>query len=330
MQFWGWLPHLYPKFSLKVEPRSFASTVEDLNGIRISANDDDPKEKSEIEIGPISDFTYNLTEFEMSITVGEHRIVTMVTVFESGLIRFDLDSEIVSQFGKNGDDKVRYAVREIYFSLKKVFHEDIHHKTDPLGSEHMKYADDNFAIVEASDSKEAALGIFGMIVRKCENTLSKYPNKWAPVDNFDSTVYSLISGFMSYGRNFLNVTRDILGNDYGVCMESLASCERSLEGKDREIGNIAAMESDNKSRELTQNTAKINERMFWLTMLSIAVGFFAGSLLADAVSGIGSTLKAGIVVIAGLAVIVSAIMIYRARTDANKSFEHGMMNKVED
>lgn len=183
----------------------------------------------------------------------------------------------------------------------------------------MKYADDNFAIVKASDIKEAVMDIFSMIVRKCENTLSVYPNKGNPIDTFDSTVYSLISGFMSYGRNFLNVNRDILGDDYKVCLESLMSCERSLEGKDREMRNLTAKESDAKSQEITQNTAKINERLFWLTMLSIAVGFFAGSLLADSIDELTNTGKLIIVIIVGVAVAYSAYRIYHVGNITTKA-----------
>lgn len=310
MQFWGWLPHLYPSFSLKFEPRAFASIVEMLNGIRISSNDDDPDETSAIEVGRIENFSYGTTSFNMSIAIGDVRISPEVTVFDSGMVCFNLDSDWDKLVSRLDEDKIRYAVRELYFSMKKVFHEDIHHRTDPLGSKHMRYADDNFAIVAAPDLKSAVLDIFGMIVRKCENTLSKYPNKRAPVDNFDSTVYSLISGFMSYGRNFLNVNRNVLDDWYGVCMESLASCERSLEGKDREMSNLAAMESESKSMEISRNTAEINRRLFWLTMLSIAVGFFAGSLLADSMSGLTTSAKAAVVVAAIVVVVVAAFGIH--------------------
>lgn len=194
MRFWGWLPHLYPSFGLKYEPQLFARTISGLNGVQIRANDDDPEEVCEIKVNPFEEFTYDRTAFRMSITIGDNHICPCVTVYNSGMACFDLDSEWDGLTVRISEDKIRYAVREVYFSMKKLFHDDIHHKTDPLGSSHMKYADDNFAIVKASNLKEAVMDIFGMIVRKCENTLSMYPNKRDPIDEFDSTVYSLISG----------------------------------------------------------------------------------------------------------------------------------------
>lgn len=310
MKFWGWIPHLYPSFDLKFEPRLFASTILGLNEIHVRANDNDPDEVSTIRVEPTREFSYGEKCFKTSITIGENQIDSDMTVYSSGMVCFDLTSDQVEPTDGMTEDGIRYAVREIYFSMKKLFHDDIHHETDPLGSKRMQHADDNFAIVKDPDIGKAVVDIFCMIIRKCENTLSMYPNKEDPIRSFDSTVYSLMSGYMSYGRNFLNVNRSILGDSYDVCKESLRSCERSLKGKDREMSNISAMESDAKSLELTQNTAKINKSMFWLTMLSIAVAFFAGSLLADSAIGLATKEKIAIVAVAGTIVMLSAFFIY--------------------
>lgn len=50
--------------------------------------------------------------------------------------------------------------------------------------------------------------------------------------------------------------------------------------------------------DVSRNTAEFNLRLFWLTMLSIAVGFFAGYLLADSMSGLTTSAKAAVVVAA--------------------------------
>jgi len=73
MLFWGWLPHLYPSFGLKFEPRLFADTISKLDKVSIRANDDDPDEASPIEVGPIGEFSYGTTAFRMSITIGDVR-----------------------------------------------------------------------------------------------------------------------------------------------------------------------------------------------------------------------------------------------------------------
>lgn len=137
------------------------------------------------------------------------------------MVCFDLMGDRAEPTNGMTEDEIRYAVREIYFTVKKLFHDDIHHETDPIGSKLMQHADDNFTIVKDPDIEKAVMDIFCMIIRKCENTLSMYPSKSEPIEKFDSTVYLLMSGYMSYGRNFLNVNRDILGNNYDVCMESI-------------------------------------------------------------------------------------------------------------
>lgn len=320
MQFWGWLPHLYPSFELKFGPELFERTVLGLDGVQIRVNDNDPDEKSEIKVGPVDGFRYDGAPFPMSIIIGDNRVDSLVTVYGSGMVCFDLAPGWEELTERMDEDQIRYAVREIYFSMKKLFHDDIHHKTDPLGSSDMRYADDNLAIVRAANREEAVMDIFGMIVRKCENTLSMYPGGSDPVEMFDCTVYSLISGFMSYGRNFLNVNRDIIGDRYEVCLASLMSCERSLDGKDREIKSLS-------TRRLTRNTAKINERMFWLTMLSIAVGFFAGSLLADSIDGLDVVAKSVLVIIGGIAVVSVAVWIYRAHGEVAEDQSEGMAGR---
>lgn len=131
MRFWGWIPHLYPNFELKFEPRLFADTIIGLNGVSVRANDDDPEEESKIEVEPIGDFSYGMETIRMSITIGDNHVSSLVTVYSSGMICFDLTSEWNVLITRLNEDKIRYAVREIYFSMKKLFHDDIHHKTDP-------------------------------------------------------------------------------------------------------------------------------------------------------------------------------------------------------
>lgn len=214
MIFWGWIPSLVPRFDLKYPEDSFAVILADSLRCK-TRNADDSDDRNLVRIimdGDPSEFEYGSECVRIRIENGGFQVRTAVTVYETGMVRFDVVESIGPR--QMSDDETRHMVRELYFVIKNIFHMDIHHPRDAdEGPDSLSHGDENFSIVQADDLREAVDRTFMLIMRKCESGLERYSRNIEGVDGLvDMAMYNILTGFLAYGRNFLNVFRDVLGD----------------------------------------------------------------------------------------------------------------------
>ena len=301
MLFWGWMPHLYPKFSCKYSPELFKlMAVFGLDDIERHSDDDNTENVITINTNLDDTFEYGAECIHSFMKYGKYDLTVHVTVYESGLVQYRV-SDVPNDLDS---DDVRHIVRELYFVMKNLYHMDIHHSRDETTSANMHHGDENFSVVEAIDEKDAIDKIFLTIIRKCENGLERYSRNTDLFMMPDRSNYIIISGFISYGRNFLNIFKSILGKDYDIYMESLGSCRDSLKSLD------FSFHSELNSR-VNIHTHEMNIRLMLISLLTISVGFFAGSILLDAVYGLGIDADGivDIVTIFGILIIILSFLI---------------------
>ncbi len=299
MFIWGWIPHLYPSFGMEYPPDLFYRVVKSMNGKEIHPNDDDPLEVASIELIDVPGaFVYGEECIGFKITVRTTELVAMVTVYETGMVCYRVDDG-------NGLDnnQIRFAVREIYFVMKNLYHVDIHHCSDRSGSMTMKYGDDNFTVVFGESIGTAVESIFSEVIHKCEDNLKRYWVVESGNSISHSTMYLFTTGFITYGRNLISVHRHILGSRYELFVQSLDCCVESLHSLDSDEQNTADHIVTNSTAEITQIANQISIRMLLLTFLSTGVAFFAGSILADSLAEMSLNAKAMTTAVAGIIVV---------------------------
>ena len=308
---WGWIPNLYPSFDMKFTELLFGMSVKKMDGISIHSNDRNPNETVSIKyIDNGRGFSYDIESFGLTITVGSKELKTDVTVYRTGMVCFD----VKDQLGLD-EDAVRYAVREIYFAMKNLYHRDIHHETDQTGSMTMKYGDDNFSVIVADDMLSAVNEIFVRIIEKCENNLIRYRMMGSDDSLSHSTMYLLTAGFITYGYNFISVHRDIIGDKYEKYVQSLDCCDRTLRSLDYDARSTSDHRIAGGTKEISDIANQISMRMIFLTFLSIAVAFFAGSILADSLAHLDNGTRILITAVAAIIVGVIGYVIWSWKPD---------------
>lgn len=306
MLVWGWIPHLYPSFDMEYSPKLFHKLIKAMDGKKVHPNDDDPSETVFLEyVSGTKEFAYDEECFGFMISVGDSRLTAHITVFKTGLVCYRVDDA-------NGldEDKIRYAVREIYFAMKNLYHKDVHHTTDETGSTTMKYGDDNFTVFVEDNVADAVDSIFSNIIRKCENNLNRYRMVKPDASVSHSTMYLLTTGFITYGRNFISVNKETIGSRYEGYVQSLSCCAESLRALDSNAYNTSNYMMTDSTTKITQIANQISIRMLLLTFLSTGVAFFAGSIFADSLTEVSLWGKIAITAIAAVVVIAIGYAIW--------------------
>ena len=262
---------------MKYPERNFEALFRgNLNNKIRNSDDVDSSNVVQVVLDEMADFSYGNECIHVSVVNGGFKVHTAISVFETGMVKFVIEG---CDGPKEMDEgQVRHMIRELYFTIKNLYHTDIHHPQDAdVGPNCLSHGDENFSVVRADTLREAVDETFKMIIRKCESGLERYSRNVSGVDGIiDMSMYNILTGFLAFGRNFLNIFRDVLGNDYEKYSESLRSCSDSLRSMDHVMHNL-------KSMQTSKTAESINIRMMWLSIISISVGFFAGSIMLQAI-----------------------------------------------
>ena len=281
-------------------------SIRHMDGKKIHPNDKDPSEIISVKYIDLGkEFSFNERTFGLGVTIGKTELKTCVIVYGTGMVCFEVENDCDLE-----GDSIRYAVREIYFAMKNLYHRDIHHSTDETGSTTMKYGDDNFSVVVGDTIEDAVRSIFSKIIDKCENNLRRYRMMKSDDSLSYNTMYLLTAGFITYGRNFISTHKPIIGKEYDRFAQSLDCCAETLHSLDYNARNASNYKLANSTKEITYVANQISMRMILLTFLSIAVAFFAGSIFADALIFLNVEMKIAITIVASIVVLILGHLIW--------------------
>ena len=277
LSFFSWIPHLNTSFADEIDIRVFRGAIKRLmmmepEGIRVHVRDgtiSKPVENKlfdghvtiKFDISP--DYRYG-SGFTRALYLNkENCIITEVCVNTSGLIKIDV-REIQGNIKDWDESWIRICVREIYFLLKKLFHEDIYHQSEDIHNSNMNRADDLFSIIK-SDNENAMDELFHSMINKFRG-ICRVHGMNPKRKNANEELLKLAKGYTVFIKSFILSCVD--PNNRNHYLETLDINIEAIEGYIR----------FNRDVMTTRLQMTINKLFIPISVLSMLITMLAGSL----------------------------------------------------
>lgn len=306
-QYWGWIPHLDISFQRTVPEFEFADTLRELmgdfpNGVCVNVRDHQTKGSIPSFDGTVRLTFSNLDRFHYDdgssliaeVSLGpEHRDVvsTSVSMMSDGIMHIVVDSIKGPQLERlEQEDGLRIIVREVYFLLKKLFHNDLFNESEDLFNSSMSIADDTLSIVRASDREEAVSNIYDVFLQKIDLI--------AALD-YDEVHDIIESERMAHGYRFF-------AEGFIRACAPKEDVEDMLTVIDLKYRAVKAVKDNSLDRKSVFMQDIISRYTFPVWIVTLIISVLAGSLFSEILTGghTGSILGLAIVVvIASLAMV---------------------------
>ena len=300
-----------------------------LNGTKLFISDRFTGEDGKIaDYSPIlnwdaTDFRYG-TAFDASLTYGCDSIPFKLTIFESGMVKFDAvltdkveNDNIFRSKEEQSQEMMRMRLKGVYYFLRSIFDceeaipfDRIQVSDDRQLSPIIKYGDDLITIRPAKDECEATYDVLRALITLIKSNVKNTSLR----DSFDhiidaspiKTSYMIVDEYALYGLSLLVLQADKINKD--DCLRYEGMFNRYLKLND----------SRRQSYELVQNiyqtkeSNRLSRRGLVLSGIAIFVSFLAGSILCDVITGSATDtmLKVYTIVILIVTFLLATVCIY--------------------
>ena len=300
ISFWGWLPHHMPGLDAIYHETMVKYYLDALNGVSLYISDKDDSKDDYIPVltWDVKDFRYGVP-FDVSLDYKGEHIGFKLTIFNSGMVRFDTDpilehydSDSLRSEREQLEEPMRMRLKGVYYFLRSIFECDdvipmdrIHSFGDHDVVPDPMYGDDFITLRPALDMKEATSDVLRAITMLIKaNIMNTHDNLFEDVIGRSSgnLSYAMVDEYSLYGLSFLDLQVSWIDPKRRIAYQRMF--ERYLK----------LCNSRRQSFELVQNVLQTKEsnrlsrRGLILSGIAIFVSFLAGSILCDVITGSAS------------------------------------------
>lgn len=265
MRFYGWIPHLDPDLDCVIP--DVASRIR--RDATVPCDDESSESMMRItmiDAGP-GHISGQGHPFEFIARYGPYVLEVGVLLETSGLMTLSIDEERCPGFSvlsaEDRGRKARYIAREVYFEFKRSLHSDVHHSSDRREGD-LNGPDELMSVTHGDKTREQGIEeLATAFIRKArviDAELGSLVGKRVGVGesghgNVDYLVheqYRLISGYIVYARNFVEIFMS--GSERNRFLESLDAYRMSAD-------TIYSSHVNDDMHELTGGTVQLIETM---------------------------------------------------------------------